>query len=342
MKKLSGGLATAEAGQILSKLQPTVAISVIAPCYNEEKNIHELLRRVKSICHDVAGDDYEIVLINDGSKDDTWAVIDAESNKVENIVGVNLARNYGHQLALSAGLSVARGQRILIIDADLQDPPELLPDMMVLMDNGADVVFGQRLHRPGDSVPRRAASALFYRLLKWLSDVEIPVDTGDFRLASRKVVDVLLSMPEHHRFIRGMVSWIGFKQVPIYYQRDERTQGITGYSFKRLVSFAIDAITGFSIRPLRAATLMGIGVAGLTITYAVYIFLNWLYFGIEVSGWISLMLVVLLVSGIQMLFLGLIGEYIGRIFQESKGRPLYIISEIVASQEDKAKSEKIA
>jgi glycosyltransferase involved in cell wall biosynthesis len=313
--------------------RPSMKLSVVAPCFNEENNIPGLLERVRNVCQEAVGKDFEIVLVNDGSRDATWAEIESAARSGSNIAGVNLARNYGHQLALTAGLSVARGERILVIDADLQDPPELLGEMMSLMDGGADVVYGQRLERPGDSSIRRAASSIFYRLLRRLSDVDIPIDTGDFRLISRRVLNVLLEMPEHHRFIRGMISWVGFRQVPIHYRRDERTQGVTGYSLKRLVAFAIDAITGFSIRPLRVATFAGIGVASIAMIYAGYIFLKWLLFGLAVSGWTSLMLVILLVSGIQMLFLGLIGEYVGRVFQEAKGRPLYVIAELAVSDD---------
>ena len=182
-------------------------VSVVAPCYNEQDNIAALGKRVADACRAVAGGSYEIVLVNDGSKDDTWAAINRLAESSPNVVGVNLSRNYGHQLALSAGLSVARGERILIVDADLQDPPELLGEMMALMDDGADVVYGQRIERHGDSTPRKGASSVFYRLLRFLSDVDIPLNAGDFRLISRRVLDTLLAMPEHHRFIRGMISW---------------------------------------------------------------------------------------------------------------------------------------
>lgn len=307
-------------------------VSVVAPCYNEEGNIAELERRVAAVCRPAVGDSYEIVLVNDGSQDGTWAAIQEIAAKGGNIVGVNLSRNHGHQLALSAGLSVTRGARILVIDADLQDPPELLPKMMALMDSGADVVYGQRLKRPGDSGLRRAASSIFYRLLRNLSDVDIPLDTGDFRLMSRRVLDQLLAMPEKHRFIRGMISWVGYKQVPIPYERSIRTEGETSYSARRLISFAIDGISGFSIRPLRLITYVGLATASLSALYAAYIFFVWLLRDVPVAGWPSLMAAILLLGGVQMIFLGLIGEYVGRIFQEVKGRPLFVISEIITSE----------
>ena len=309
-----------------------LALSIVVPCHNEEENIDSLLRRVSKVCGELVGNDYEIVLVNDGSADNTWETIRNAAQDQSNIVGVNLSRNHGHQLALSAGLSMLRGNRILIIDADLQDPPELLPDMMKLMDDGADVVYGQRLKRPGDFGPRKVASTVFYRLLRHLSDVEIPLDTGDFRLINRRVLDQLLSMPEHHRFIRGMISWVGFKQVPIFYERSERKDGETSYSLSRLFSFAIDGITGFSIRPLRMVLYVGLATAFLSALYAMRIIIIKLTQGIEVVGWSSLMAVILFLGGVQMIFLGLIGEYIGRIFQEVKGRPLFVISEVVSSE----------
>jgi len=311
--------------------QAVPKVSVVAPCYNEQGNIDELLRRTSKACRDVVDDSFEIILVNDASTDATWPAIQQAAEKSGNIIGVNLSRNYGHQLALSAGLSVCRGDRILIIDADLQDPPELLSDMMKLMDEGADVIYGQRLERPGDSGPRKAAAAIFYRMLSYLSDVDIPLDAGDFRLLSRRVLDQLLALPEHHRFIRGLISWVGFKQVPITYERTKRTQGVTSYSLSRLFSFAIDGITGFSIRPLRLVTFFGLATATLSALYAFYILIAWLIRDVPVSGWPSLMAVILFLGGVQIIFLGIIGEYVGRVFQEVKRRPLFIISEIVTS-----------
>jgi dolichol-phosphate mannosyltransferase len=205
---------------------------------------------------------------------------------------------------------------------------------MKLMDEDVDVVYGQRTKRKGDSPLRKAASDIFYRLLQKLSDVEIPLDTGDFRLMSRRVLDVLLSMPEHHRFIRGMISWIGYKQVPVYYERGPRAKGETSYDLKRLFSFAIDAFTGFSVKPLRFAMFLGIGTASVSLIYVAYIIVRNITFGTPVEGWASLMAAILLLSGIQMMILGLLGEYLGRVFQEVKKRPLFVISEIVSPQDD--------
>ena len=309
------------------KQSSTVFLSVVAPCHNEEAGLSELNQRISAVCKDVVGDDFELVLINDGSDDNTWQEILKLAQQYPHIKGINLSRNFGHQLALSAGLQNCKGDRILVIDADLQDPPELLAEMMALMDDGADVVYGKRTVRHGDRAWRKLASAVFYRLLNKLSNVNIPADTGDFRLMSRRVLDVLLSMPEHHRYIRGLISWIGFKQVPCLYERDPRVSGATSYDMKRLISFSIDAITGFSIKPLRLVNILGLVFIGISILLLCFLFYLWLFSPVEAPGWISLISGILLVGGIQMVFLGLIGEYIGRIFEQTKNRPLYIIAE---------------
>lgn len=302
-------------------------MSVVIPCYNEEDNLEELHRRVGSICHATVGDAYEFVLVNDGSKDGTWQRLASLAEDDPHVVAVNLSRNHGHQLALSAGLHVCRGQRILIMDADLQDPPELLPQMMARMDAGADVVYGQRIRRQGETAFKKLTAALFYRLLSHLADVDIPVDTGDFRLMSRRALDVLNSMPENHRFIRGMVSWIGFRQEALPYERPARFSGKTKYSLFKMVSFALDAITGFSVRPLRFASYLGggCGLAGLLLL--IYVLKSWLA-GNTVQGWTSLVAVVLVMGSGQLLVAGVIGEYLGRLYIESKRRPLFIIQEI--------------
>lgn len=312
------------------KITPSSApvLSVVAPCYNEANNISELCQRVGAACEAVVGMDYEIVLVNDGSLDSTWDhIIDAREAGAL-ITAVNLSRNFGHQYALSAGLSVARGKYILVIDADLQDPPELLEPMMEAVKNGADVVYGQRTQRPGDSAIRKIASSTFYRLLSYLSDIDIPLDTGDFRMISRRVRDILVDMPEHDRYIRGMISWIGFRQEPIFYERDVRTQGETSYSLKRLMSFAADGITGFSIRPLRLSIVVGIFTAFLSFVYTAYIVSKSFIVGAPVAGWPSIMAVMLFLGGMQMIFLGLMGEYIGRLFMQSKGRPSFVIEDV--------------
>ena len=307
------------------------SLSVVVPCYNEEESIGELHRRVSAVCRDVAGDDHEIVLINDGSRDATWTLIEQLIAQDGHVVGVDLSRNHGHQLALSAGLSVCRGDRILIIDADLQDPPELLPDMMALMDGGADVVYGQRRVRHGETRFKTASAALFYRVLDRLVDTRIPVDTGDFRLMSRRALDQLLAMPERHRFIRGMVSWIGFRQEPLLYDRQERFAGETKYPLSKMLRFAMDAITSFSTRPLQFASVLGI-VFGLSgVLGMIYALASWVA-GNTVPGWTSVIIIVLILGSVQLFVLGIFGEYLGRMYMEAKRRPLFVIADIRRSQ----------
>jgi glycosyltransferase involved in cell wall biosynthesis len=303
-------------------------VSVVAPCYNEENGLAELHRRVSNVCREVAGDSYEIVLVNDGSTDNTWATMVLLSSVDPHLVAVNLSRNHGHQLALSAGLSICAGERILIIDADLQDPPELLPQMMVRLDAGCDVVYGQRVGREGETWFKRATAKVFYRLLKRLVDIEIPLDTGDFRLMSRRVLDILNAMPEQNRFVRGMVSWIGLRQESLSYRREARYAGETKYPLSKMFRFAVDAITGFSVRPLRMASYIG-GIAGVFgILLLLYVLGSWLS-GATVAGWTSLMVIVLILGSVQLFVIGLLGEYLGRLYMESKRRPLFVIDSIV-------------
>ena len=303
-------------------------LSVVVPCYNEEETIDELHRRVMAIFQRRNdGSQSELVLVDDGSTDSTWRHILAMVGKDPRIVGVKLSRNHGHQKALSAGLALCRGKRILILDADLQDPPELLPKMMKLMDEGADIVYGKRGKREGESWFKLVSAALFYRIIGSLSEVQIPTDTGDFRLINRRVLDLLNTMPEQHRFIRGMLSWVGFKQIPLIYNREKRYAGQTKYPFRKMVQFALDAITGFSIVPLRLATYFGflIGVFGLVfLAYTLYLW----FVDAVVQGWTSLVTVVLVLGSVQLFVMGILGEYLGRLYMEAKGRPLFVIDEV--------------
>ncbi|MCF3627998.1 glycosyltransferase family 2 protein [Thalassospiraceae bacterium LMO-SO8] len=309
-------------------------LSVVAPCYNEEGNLDALEARVMAACTAAVGDDFEIILVDDGSRDSTWRMIQEKSGRNRHIRGISLSRNFGHQIALSAGLDACTGDWVFVIDADLQDPPELLSDMLKLGEEGADVVYGRRRNRPGDSIARKLAAAAFYRILNALSDFHIPADTGDFRLMSRRVMDALMQMPERHRYIRGMVSWVGFRQVPILYDRDPRAVGVTGYNFRRLISFAIDAIVGFSDKPLRLASQLGILIIALGGAAIVFLIYLWLFSQVEAPGWISLMATVLFLGGLNLLFLGLIGEYVGRTFEQAKNRPLYIVAGRTGAQDD--------
>lgn len=310
-------------------------LSVVVPCYNEEASLTELHRRVSAACQATAGGDYELILVNDGSRDGTWPAMTALAAADHCLRCIDLTRNYGHQCAVTAGLALSRGERVLLLDADLQDPPELLPALMAKMDEGFDVVYGQRRSRDGDSVFKRATAALFYRLLRRLAAVDIPQDTGDFRLMRRAVVEALNTLPEQHRFVRGMVAWVGFRQTAVPYDREQRRAGETHYPFWKMASLAIDAITSFSIVPLRLIVTL----AGLTflasLALMVYVAVSWAYFN-AVQGWTSLISVVLFLGSVQLLSLGIIGEYVGRTFIESKRRPAYLIREVLQAAPDQA------
>lgn len=317
----------------MSSIDSALKVSIVAPCYNEEDVIDEFARRALEVGRAVAWGNFEIVLVDDGSRDGTWARIEALSARHREIVGVRLMRNHGHELASTAGIASSRGDRILLIDSDLQDPPELLSDMMALMDKGADVVYGQRGLRKGESWMKLTTSAVFYRLLRWLASVDIPSDTGDFRLMTRRVAELLLSMPERDRFLRGMISWIGGRQVPIVYERDERYAGTTKYSYSKLFRLALDAITGFSARPLRVASWAGVVTAFIAIGLLIYTFYSW-EAGWAVTGWSSTMVAITVFSAVQLITLGILGEYVGRLVQQSKGRPLFMVDRMIRGGED--------
>ena len=304
------------------------ALSIVIPCFNEQECLPALHQRVTAAAKAAVGDDYELVLVNDGSKDGSWAILQQLSVADPRLVAIDLSRNHGHQLALTAGLDLARGEMILIIDADLQDPPELLGEMIATMHReAADVVYGVRTQRAGETRFKRATAHAFYRLLAAATEVQIPVDAGDFRLMSRRALDALLAMPEQARFIRGMVAWIGFRQVPFPYNRDERLAGSTKYPLAKMVRFALDALTGFSSAPLKLASHAGLALALGSVLIILYIFFGWAS-GRSVPGWTSLMLVVVVLGAVQMFVLALMGEYIGRLYSQSKNRPLYIVQDV--------------
>lgn len=326
------------------------ALSVVIPCYNEQGSIGPLLARLLPVCNASFGKSFEIVLVDDGSRDRTWIEIVENADAEIHIVGVKLARNSGHQYALSAGLVQARGDAIFVLDADLQDPPELLPEMLAIMREGNDVVYGQRRERAGETWFKKKTAGLFYRILSRLSDTDIPKDTGDFRLMTRRVLDQFNAMPESHRFVRGMVSWIGFKQTALLYDRDERFSGETHYPLKKMLSFAADAITSFSVVPLRLASITGALISVASFIAMLAVLVNYLV-GNTIAGWASIAVLILFIGGAQLLFLGIIGEYVGRIYTESKRRPLYVIDHVyrqekpantVAAMRDKIRSAQNA
>jgi polyisoprenyl-phosphate glycosyltransferase len=303
-------------------------LSIVAPCYNEEAGLEEFHRRMTAAAKDIAGADYELILVNDGSTDRTWQIMRELAERDPQLVAVNLSRRHGHQRAMTAGLHSCRGDRVLTIDSDLQDPPELLGEMWRLMDHvEADVVYGQRRERQGETILKRGTAALFYRLLRQLADSDMPVDSGDFRLMSRKVLDILNSMPEQQRFIRGMVSWIGLRQVALAYDRAPRTTGSSNYSLARMFGLAFDALTSFSIMPLRLASYLGFILGFLSLLMLGYTLGSWA-FGHVVEGWTSLSTLILVLGSMQLILFGLLGEYVGRLYLESKRRPLFVIDEI--------------
>lgn len=304
------------------------ALSVVVPCYNEALNLDLLHARVSTAAQAAVGGDYEIVLVNDGSRDDSWGVMQRLAAADPRLVAINLSRNHGHQLALTAGLDLCCGAQILIIDADLQDPPELLSDMRATMAaQGADVVYAVRRKREGETFFKKMTAAAFYRVLDRVTDTPIPLDTGDFRLMSRRALDALLSLPEQARFIRGMVAWVGFRQVPFVYDRAERHAGETNYPLGKMIRLAFDAVTGFSTAPLRFASHAGLALTGASLLLIVYIAIGFVT-GSAVQGWTSTMLVVVVLGAVQMFVLGMIGEYLGRLYVESKRRPLYLVADV--------------
>ncbi len=304
-------------------------LSIVAPCYNEEAGLEEFYRRMTAAALETTRGDYEFVLLNDGSIDRTWAIMADLVRRDPRVVAVNLSRRHGHQLAMTAGLYTCRGDRILTIDADLQDPPELLNDMWRLMDDAdADVVYGLRRQRHGESVLKRGAAALFYRLMQRVGHADMPVDAGDFRLMTRRVLDILNSMPEQHRFIRGMVSWIGLRQVPLAYDRAPRHAGESNYPLAKMMGLAFDALTSFSIMPLRLASYLGLALGLLSLLMVGYTLGSWVS-GHVVEGWTSLLTVVLILGSTQLILFGLLGEYVGRLYLETKRRPLFVIDQVL-------------
>lgn len=313
-------------------------LSVVIPCYNEVEGLAELHRRVTAVCRAAVGEAYELILVNDGSRDASWDTMTGFARDDRRLICVDLSRNHGHQIALTAGLTVARGSHILILDADLQDPPELFAAMLDRMGEGYDVVYGQRRVRAGESWFKRASASLFYRLIDAMSDIAIPRDTGDFRLMSRRALDRLLAMPENFRFIRGMVSWIGYRQSAFLFDREARFAGETNYPLRRMIKFAIDAVTSFSIAPLRLASHLGMVAAVCSIAVIGFLIVAWAS-GDTVPGWTSLAALILFIGGIQLFMLGVIGEYLGRMYLESKRRPLFTVQAIVTAPDEAAEGE---
>lgn len=303
-----------------------IRYSIVAPCYNEEGNLPELYRRITEVM-DRTGEPWELVLINDGSADRTPEIMRELHALDPRVHYIDFARNFGHQLAVTAGMDYAQGEAVVLIDADLQDPPELILDMIEKWKQGYHVIYAVRTERKGETWFKLATAKLFYRLIYRITDVNIPLDTGDFRLMDRQVIDTMRRMRERHRFIRGMTSWVGFKQTGVEYVRQERFAGSTSYPLRRMLKFASDAITGFSYFPLQLATYLGFIIAGLAVLFILFVIAARLSGNQTFEGQATTLVMVLFLGGIQLLSLGIIGEYLGRIYDEVKGRPLYVVSE---------------
>lgn len=301
-------------------------ISVIIPVFNEEKNISSVYNRCVSVL-DSIGESFELIFINDGSKDNTFQKVYQLSESDARVKYINLSRNFGHQIAVSAGLDACNGSYAVIIDADLQDPPELITSLYTKAQEGFDVVYAKRQLRKGETFFKSITAKFFYRLLKKITSINIPLDTGDFRIISRKVINVLKQMPEQQKFLRGQIAWVGFNQTAVEYQREERTAGTSGYTVKKMMRLAMDGITSFSNLPLRIATIAGFLVSGITFCVALYALYSRFVSKDYVPGWTSIIISVLFIGGVQLITIGIIGEYISRISSNVRNRPLYVVSE---------------
>jgi len=301
-----------------------ILLSIIVPAFNEEEVLPEFYRRVSAMAEgiDAAA---ELIFINDGSTDQTLSLLQELKAGDPRVAILDLSRNFGKEIAMTAGLDHAHGDAVVVIDADLQDPPELIPEMLRQWQEGYDVVYAKRTSRAGESAMKKFTAHVFYRLIRRMSRVDIPPDTGDFRLLSRRAVDALVGLREQHRFMKGLFAWVGYPQKAILYERDARFDGETKWNFTGLWNFAIEGITSFSILPLKMASYVGVITALSAFVYGIFIIVQTLLFGNPVAGYPSLLVAVLFLGGIQLIALGVIGEYLGRMFDETKGRPLYLL-----------------
>lgn len=304
-------------------------VSIVVPCFNEEAVIGETIRRLKNATGEISGCRFEFLLVDDGSKDTTRKLLRDLAAEDTRIKVLGFSRNFGHQVAVSAGIDYAQGDAVVLIDADLQDPPEMIEEMIRLWSGGYDVVYATRTERPGETAFKRHTARAFYRLLNRLSDVPIPLDTGDFRLMSRKVVDAIKAMPERDRFIRGMVSWVGFKQVALPYRREERFAGESKYPLRKMLRFASDGIMSFSLKPLRLSISLGLISSALAFAGIVYALFVRLMTNAWVEGWAGIFIAILFIGGVQLVTVGILGEYVGRIYNEVKRRPMYLVEETI-------------
>ncbi|ACM18688.1 undecaprenyl-phosphate glycosyltransferase, DPM1-like family [Geotalea daltonii FRC-32] len=301
--------------------------SIVVPVFNEEKVLPETYRRLHEVMEGL-NEPYEIIFVNDGSSDRTMFILDNICEQDRHIRIIDFAKNFGHQTAITAGMDYADGDAVVVIDADLQDPPELIPQMIDRWREGYDVVYGKRKERKGETLFKRFSAALFYRLMRKMTDVDIPVDTGDFRLIDRRVCDALKSIKERNRYIRGIISWLGFRQIGVEFSREERFAGETKYPMKKMLKFAFDAITSFSFKPLKLSSYLGMSLSFFSFVYLMVVVYQKFFTDRTVAGWASSMVISLFFNGIVLMMLGIAGEYIGRIYDETKGRPLYVVRRV--------------
>lgn len=315
-------------------------ISLVVPMYFEEEVASACYDRLTKVMGGITDYEYELVFVNDGSKDRTLEILEQIAKEDNHVKVLSFSRNFGHQVAVSCGIDYAKGDALVIIDADLQDPPELIPDMIKLWEQGYEVVYGKRKKRHGETKFKLFTAKMFYKVLDHLSEVHIPRDTGDFRLIDRKVADVLRGLSEHNRFLRGLVAWSGFNQIPLEYVRDERFAGEAKYPLKKMIRFALDGIISFSAKPLKLITGIGFFSVGIALVIMIYALISFIFPNIEtVPGWTSIMITVSFIGGVQLISIGILGEYIARMYDESKNRPLYIVSQKFNIEEEQDKRE---
>lgn len=309
-------------------MDKTHLVSVVVPVFNESEVIEAFYARATPALSGIRGCDYELVFVDDGSRDDSYRQLAALAARDPHVRVIKFSRNFGHQIAITAGIDHAKGDCVAVIDSDLQDPPEVIAQMVEKWREGYDVIYGLRGDREGESRLKLFTAAVFYRLLSRIAKIDIPVDVGDFRLMSRRATDQLRQLREKDRFVRGLVSWIGFRQTGVTYHRDKRFAGETKYPYSKMIKFAFDGITAFSTVPLKLATWLGYGASALAFLYLISVFVQKIL-GITVQGWATVMVAMLFLGGVQLICLGIIGEYLGRVFNELKPRPMYVIEELI-------------
>jgi dolichol-phosphate mannosyltransferase len=302
-------------------------ISWIVPCFNEEESIYQTIKRLVDVSNSINEFKWEIIIIDDGSSDRSRLIVKEIMNEYKLVKLICLSRNFGHQYAVQAGLNFSNGDAAVVIDADLQDPPEIVGEMIDYWEKGYDVVYGRRMQRYSESIFKRLTALIYYRILNLLSEIDIPLDAGDFRLIDRKVIKALQEMPERGRYLRGLIAWCGFKQIDVPYKRAGRLAGRSKYSLKKMIIFALEGITAFSRRPLRLATFFGVFCAIGSFLLTLFVIYIRLFTNSWIQGWAGLAVGILFLSGVQLISLGILGEYIGRIFEEAKSRPMYFVEE---------------